>query len=121
MELVKTLIIKARLGKCFLGRFYLNEIISSSKYALSICLSLYSPCGPWPLLQFLNLYSVGMIPLTGDQPFRRPLPTHKHRINTYNDIHASSEIRTHESNSQTDEDGSCLRLERAPTVIGKYA
>jgi hypothetical protein len=26
---------------------------------LSVCLWLYSPCGPWPLFQFLNLYTVG--------------------------------------------------------------
>jgi hypothetical protein len=48
---------------------------------LSICLSiylwLYSPCGPWPLLQFLNLYTVGRTPWTGDRPVARPLPTHR--------------------------------------------
>jgi hypothetical protein len=38
---------------------------------------LYSPCGPWPLLQFLNLHAVGRTPWTGDQPFTRPLPTHR--------------------------------------------
>jgi hypothetical protein len=32
---------------------------------LSIYLSLYSPCGPWPLFQFLNLYTVGRNPWTG--------------------------------------------------------
>jgi hypothetical protein len=39
---------------------------------------LYSPCGPWPLFQFLNLYTVGRTPWTGDQPVARPLPTHRH-------------------------------------------
>jgi hypothetical protein len=43
----------------------------------SICLWLYSPCGPWTLFQFLNLYTVGTIPCTGDQPIARPLPTHR--------------------------------------------
>jgi hypothetical protein len=33
--------------------------------------------GPWPLFQFLNLYTVGRTLWTGDQPFARPLPTHK--------------------------------------------
>jgi hypothetical protein len=32
---------------------------------------------PWPLFQFLNLYTVGRIPWTGDQPVARPLPTHR--------------------------------------------
>jgi hypothetical protein len=27
-----------------------------------------SPCGPWLLFQFLNLYTVGRTPWTGDQP-----------------------------------------------------
>jgi hypothetical protein len=40
----------------------------------SIYLWLYSPCGPWPIFQSLNLYST---PWTGDQPVARPLPTHR--------------------------------------------
>jgi hypothetical protein len=33
--------------------------------------------GPWPLLQFRNLfYTVGRTPWTGDQPVARPLPAH---------------------------------------------
>jgi hypothetical protein len=43
---------------------------------LSIYLWLYSPCGPWPLFQLLNLYTVGRTPWMGDQPVARPLPTH---------------------------------------------
>jgi hypothetical protein len=31
--------------------------------------------GPWPLFQFLNPYTVGRTPWTGDQPVARPLPT----------------------------------------------
>jgi hypothetical protein len=38
--------------------------------------------GPWPLLQFRNLfYTVGRTPWTEDQPVARPLPTH--RINAH--------------------------------------
>jgi hypothetical protein len=34
--------------------------------------------GPWPLLQFRNLfYTDGMAPWTGDQLVARPLPTHR--------------------------------------------
>jgi hypothetical protein len=32
---------------------------------LSPYLWLYSPCGPWSLFQFLNLFTVGRIPRTG--------------------------------------------------------
>lgn len=39
-------------------------------YLSSIYLWLYSPCGPWPLFQFLNLYTVGMTPWMGDQPLQ---------------------------------------------------
>jgi hypothetical protein len=38
---------------------------------------LYSPCGLWPLFQFLNLHRVGRTPWTGDEPIARPLPTHR--------------------------------------------
>jgi hypothetical protein len=44
---------------------------------IPIYLSIYSPCGPWQLFQFLNLYTVGRTPWTGDQPVSRPLPTHR--------------------------------------------
>jgi hypothetical protein len=33
--------------------------------------------GPWPLLHFFNLYTVGRALWTGDQPVARPLPTHR--------------------------------------------
>jgi hypothetical protein len=33
--------------------------------------------GPWPLLSFLILYTVGRTPWTGDQPFARPLSIHR--------------------------------------------
>jgi hypothetical protein len=42
-----------------------------------IYLWLYSPCGPWPLFQFLNLNTIGRTPWTGDQPLARPLPTNR--------------------------------------------
>jgi hypothetical protein len=47
--------------------------------------------GPWPLFQFLNMYTVGRTPWTGDQPVVRPLPAYK-TAQTQNkhthDIHA---------------------------------
>jgi hypothetical protein len=33
--------------------------------------------GPWPLFQFLDLYTVGRTPRTGDQPVARPLPAYR--------------------------------------------
>jgi hypothetical protein len=38
---------------------------------------LYSPCGLWPLFEFLILYTFGRTPWTGDQPISRQLPTHR--------------------------------------------
>jgi hypothetical protein len=40
---------------------------------LSIYLWVYSPCGSWPPFQFLNLYTFGRTPWTGDQPVAKPL------------------------------------------------
>jgi hypothetical protein len=58
----------------------LNKVIQASVYpfnGLSIHLRLCSPCGPWTLFQFLNLYTVGRTPWTEDQPVTRPLATHR--------------------------------------------
>jgi hypothetical protein len=35
------------------------------------------PFGPWPLFQFLNLYTVGGTPWTEDQNDASPLPIHR--------------------------------------------
>jgi hypothetical protein len=58
--------------------------------------------GPWPLLQFRNLfYTDDRVPWTSDQPVARLLPTHRtaqtqnEPIHTPN-IHALSGIRTHD-------------------------
>jgi hypothetical protein len=39
-------------------------------------MALQSFVGPWLLFQFLDLYTVGRPPWTGDQPVVRPLPMH---------------------------------------------
>jgi hypothetical protein len=52
-------------------------------------------------LCFVIQYTVGRTPWAGDQPVAMPLP------NT--DIHASSEIRTHDPSVRVGEDSSCLR------------
>jgi hypothetical protein len=61
--------------------------------------------GPWPLLQFRRT------PWTSDSPSQgRYLykGQHKHRINTYTNIHALSGIRIHDPSVRAGEDGSCL-------------
>jgi hypothetical protein len=69
--------------------------------------ALYPFVGPWPLLQFRNLfYAEGRTPWTSDQPVARPLPT---QDNTYTDIHALSGIRTHDPSVRESEDSSFLR------------
>jgi hypothetical protein len=40
-------------------------------------MALQPSVGSWPLFQFINLYTVGGTPWTGDQPVARPLPTHR--------------------------------------------
>jgi hypothetical protein len=45
-----------------------------SLYVLYIALQ---PFGPWPLFQFLNLYTVGRTPWTVDQPVARRLHTQR--------------------------------------------
>jgi hypothetical protein len=87
---------------------------SKKSYLHSIYQWVYSPCGPWPVFQSLNLYKVGRTPWTGDQSFARPTRTHgtTQIQKTQTDIHASSGIRTHDPSLRAGEDGS------AATVIG---
>jgi hypothetical protein len=77
----------------------------------SVCLCfylwIYSPLWTWPLFQFLNLYTFGGTPWTGDQPVLRPLTTH--RINAQTGVHASSGIRTHDPSIRAHKDGLCVR------------
>jgi hypothetical protein len=56
--------------------WFIFKMLSESIY-LSIYLWLYSPCGPWELFQFLNLYTVGWTPWMGDQPTSKPLPARR--------------------------------------------
>jgi hypothetical protein len=53
--------------------------ISKKCYNYSMTISLWpcSPCVTWPFFPFLNLYTVGRTPWTGDQPVARPLPTQR--------------------------------------------
>jgi hypothetical protein len=72
---------------------------------VSFYLWLFSPCGPWPLFQFLNLYTVGRTPWTGDQP----LSTHRITQTQNKRTQTSTSRVGFEPYVQADEDGSCLR------------
>jgi hypothetical protein len=79
---------------------------------------LYSPCGSWPLFQFLDLFTIGRTPWTSDQLVTRSLPIHRatqtqnKHIYTPN-IHALSGIRSHDHSVRASEDSS------SATVIGQ--
>jgi hypothetical protein len=66
---------KGSLYGSFVSAIFIIMIIGT--WLLSIYLWLCNLCGPWPLFQFLNLYTVGRTPWTVDQPIARPLPTHR--------------------------------------------
>jgi hypothetical protein len=76
-----------------------------------IYLWLYSPLlGLGRFFSFLILYTVGMTPWTGISPSQGRylhIEQQKHRINA--DIHALSEIRTHDPRVQASEECSWLR------------
>jgi hypothetical protein len=55
----------------------LAEVYFCKTPSSHIHLWLYSPCGSWPLFQFLNPYTVRRTPWTGDQPDTKPLPTYR--------------------------------------------
>jgi hypothetical protein len=69
--------------------------------------------GPGLFLQFRNLfYTDGGPPWTSDQPIARPPPTQRTtqtQKNAHTDIHALSEIRTHDHSVRAREDSLCLR------------
>jgi hypothetical protein len=56
---------------------HLDRDRSTLTIYLSIYLSIYRYCRPWPLFRFLNLYTDGRTPWTEDVPVVRPLSTHR--------------------------------------------
>jgi hypothetical protein len=65
-----------------------------------------------PVFQFLNLYTVGRTPWTGDQPVARPLPTHR-TTQTQNKRTQTSMPRVEFERAKT-----VHSLDSAATVIG---
>jgi hypothetical protein len=80
--------------------------------------------GPWPLLQFRNVfYTDGRTPWTGISPSQGRylhIKQHKHRINAHTDIHVLSGIRTHNPRVRASEDSSCLRSRKNRGQIYMY-
>jgi hypothetical protein len=87
----------------------INTLRESFSFLFSVWL--YSPLDLGRFFSFLILYTVARTPWRGDQPFARPLPTHrqhKHRINAHR--HPCREWDTNLRPSiRASEDGSCLR------------
>jgi hypothetical protein len=69
--------------------------------------------GPLLLFQFLNLYTVGNIPWTGDQPVARPLPTQNKRTHT-----TMPSVRFEPTISVFEQAKTVHTSDRADTVIG---
>jgi hypothetical protein len=91
----------------------LSNSLFTSDRIISRCIFywLYSPCVPWPLFQSLT---IGRTPWTSDQLVARPLPKHRTAQTQYEhiytpNIHALSEIRTHDHSVPASEDSPCLR------------
>jgi hypothetical protein len=91
--------------------FYTPVLIIRLSFIITIEVFIYGSIALVDLgcfFQFLNPYTVGRTPWTGDQPVARPLPAHR-TTQTHRDTHASSRIRTHDPSIRAGEDGSCLR------------
>jgi hypothetical protein len=89
-------------------------------------MSLYLSVGPWPLLQFRNLYyKVGRTPWTSDheQPVAWSLPTHRtaHTQNKRTHKHPCLEWNSKPRSQGSSERAKTVHaLDRAATVIGPH-
>jgi hypothetical protein len=74
---------------------------------------------PWPLFQFLNLYTVSRTPWTGSQPVAKPLPIH--RTQTQNKLKQTSMPRVEfkPTTPVFERAKTVYALDRAATVSGK--
>jgi hypothetical protein len=96
------------------------HVITSAIY-LSICLWLYNLfVRPWPLFSFLNLFTFGRTPRTGDQPVSRPLPAHRttqtQNISTQISM---TRVRFEPTIPVFEREKTVQALDRTATVIGR--
>jgi hypothetical protein len=87
----------------------------------SVCLSVYL-CGAlqpfsWPIFQFLNIYTVGRTPWTGDQPAARPLPTHR---TTQTQIKSTQTSMPRVGFEHTTPVFERAKMDRTASVIGEF-
>jgi hypothetical protein len=76
--------------------------------------------GPWPLFQFLNIYTEGRTPLTGDQPVASPLPPHRTTQSQNKSIQTSMpRVRFERMILVLQQAKAVHALDRAVTVIGR--
>jgi hypothetical protein len=101
------------LYKCL--NYLFRQSLSGCTGMVLIYLWLYSPCGPWSLFQFLDLYTVGRTPWMGDQPIARPLPTHRINAQRHPCLESDSKPRSQHSRAKT-----VHALDRTATVIRKH-
>jgi hypothetical protein len=92
---------------------YKLQVSSISSKFIHSSMASHPFLGPWPLLQFRNLFftqTVGLLGRVISQSQGCYLHTgqHEHRINAHTDIHALSGIRTHDPSVPASKYSSCL-------------
>jgi hypothetical protein len=105
------------------GKFcYFVSYFKNTQMKFNLCMALQPFVGPWPLFQFIDLFtqSVGLLGWKISPPQGRYLHTkeYKHRINAHTDIQSSGEIRTHDPTVWTGE--TVHSLDRVVTLIGRW-
>jgi hypothetical protein len=89
------------------------------QFSLSPPIWPYSPLNLGPFFSFLILYPVSRIPLTGDQPVARPLPTHMKTQTQNKPTQTSMALVGFEPTITVFERAKTVHaLDRATTVIG---
>jgi hypothetical protein len=107
--------VRSARSKIILHLLFIHSFISSMALQLFV--------GPWPLLQFRNLFDTnGRTPWTSDQPIARPLPTYR-RTQTQNKRthkHQCLWVRSELTVSAFERAKTVHALDRAATAIGLH-
>jgi hypothetical protein len=76
------------------------------------------PLWTWATFQFLNPYTVGRTPWTGDYPVARPLPTHRTTQTQNKRTHAMPRVGFEPTIPAFEQAKTIHALDRAATAIG---
>jgi hypothetical protein len=97
-----------------------TSLLKSRKYCILLWLysSVWALCGPWPLFQFLNLYTVSRTHWTSDKPVAKPLPTHT-TTQTHNKRTSTHWVGFEPTMSAFGRTETVHALDRAVTAIGR--